>query len=369
MKNVERISGRQFALLAMYITIGDTALVLPSIPAMAAGRDAWISTLLGLALGMGIVLLYNAVGSQNGGMAFVEYAEKLLGRWGGGLLACAFLFYILVSSATLVREVGDFMTTQMMPETPIHAIHIFYVGVVLMAAYLGLESIARTGEFFFPFLILFFIVFVSFLLPSIEWNNVQPLMEKGIGPVLHGSISTTAYPFAELVVMLMIIPQVNNRLAVRSSFVKGALLGGLLIGLIIFMSIAILGHDFAARNMYPSYALAKKIDIGQFLQRIEVILAFMWLLTGFIKTSIYWYVFHITFAQIFRLRQYRSMVLPSGLLLVTFAILISPNINHFQQMNDFWPYMDFILGIGSSLLLLAAGFIRGRSRRSRGRGN
>ncbi len=361
MKNVEQISGRQFALLAIYIAIGDTILVLPSIPAMVAGRDAWISAVLGLVIGLGIVLLYGTLGKRNQGMTFVEYAEKLLGRWIGGLLACGLLFYLLISSAGHVREIGDFMTTQMMPETPIHAIHIFYASVVLMAAYLGLEPIARTGEFFFPFLILFLIVFITFLVPSVEWNNLLPVMEKGVGPVLKGAVTTTAYPFAELLVLLMVMPQVKNQLAVKGNFMKGALFGGLIIALIIFLSVSILGQDLAARNMYPSYALAKKIDVGQFLQRIEVILAFMWLLTSFIKTSIFFYVFHITLAQIFRLRQYRSMVLPSGLLLVSFAILISPNINHFLHLNDFWPYMDFVLGIGSSLLLLAAGFFRGRS--------
>lgn len=361
MKNLELINGRQFALLAIYITIGDTILILPAVPAQAAGRDAWISALLGIVFGIGVVLLYSAVGKRNAGRTFVDYAETVLGRWLGGAIACAFIGYIFLSSAAHVREIGDFMTTQMMPETPIHAIHIFYAAVVLLAAYLGLECIARTSEFFFPVLILFLIVFVLFLVPSIETSKLLPVMENGLGPVMQGAVSTTAYPFAELSVLLMVIPHVNNSGAIRGSFLKGALFGGVVIALIIFLSISILGQDLAARNMYPSYALAKKIDVGQFLQRIEVILAFMWLLTSFIKTSLYFYVFHMTLAHLFRLEQYRSMVLPSGVLLVAMSVLISPNINHFQQMNEYWPYMDLILGVGTSLLLLAVGFFRGGS--------
>ncbi|MDQ0493800.1 hypothetical protein QOZ95_001962 [Paenibacillus brasilensis] len=39
----------------------------------------------------------------------------------------------------------------------------------------------------------------------------------------------------------------------------------------------VLGPDITARNIYPGYALAKKISIGHFLQRIEAIMATMWL--------------------------------------------------------------------------------------------
>ncbi|MHA6480520.1 GerAB/ArcD/ProY family transporter [Paenibacillus sp. strain BS8-2] len=101
----------------------------------------------------------------------------------------------------------------------------------------------------------------------------------------------------------------------------------------------------------------KKIDIGHFLQRIEVILAFMWLLTSFIKSSVFLYIFHIMLSQAFRFRQYRAFALPAGLLIVSFSTLMSPDINHFNELNTYWPYMDGVFGFVLPTLLLVIGAI------------
>lgn len=358
MKVHEKINGRQFALLAAYIAIGDSMLVLPSVPIFEAKQNGWMSALIGIAAGLLIVQLLSVVGKLYPRLTLAEYQEKLFGKWLGKAVTLCFLIYLFISAAAHVREIGDFMTTQMMPETPIHAIHIMYVGIMVIGVRLGLEAIARLGEFFFPWFILFFSLFIMFLLPEINVNHLLPLWEGGVKSILRGSITMTAYPFMELVVLLMLFPYVNKAEVIRANFMKGALFGGVVLLIIVFLAILVLGPEFAGRNFYPSYALAKKIDIGRFLQRIEVILAFMWLLTSFVKSAVFFYVFHIAFAQVFGLRHYKGLILPFGMLLVSFALLISPSIIYFHDSEQYWPYMDLSFGVFLPVALLGAYAVR-----------
>lgn len=366
MKMNEMISGRQFALLAAYISIGDSMLVLPSIPTSAAKQNAWMSALIGLCAGLMVVWLMSAVGRLYPKLTLVQYAEKLLGKWPGKLVSLCFIFYLFLSLAAHTREIGDFMTTQMMPETPIQAIHIMYAAILAMAARLGTETIARTGEFFFSFFLLFLFVFFLFLIPDIKINHLLPLWDGGIKPVLRGSITMTAYPFMELAVLLMVIPSVNKPENVRSNYVKGALFGGVVLLFIILLSILVLGPDYATRSMYPSYALAKKIDVGKFFQRLEVLLAFLWLLTSFIKSAVFFNVLQIAFAQTAGLRTKKGMELPFAMLVVFFAVLISSNIIDFHEVDQYWPFMDMTFSVILPLMLLAAYAIRRAAGRGKG---
>lgn len=50
-----------------------------------------------------------------------------------------------------------------------------------------------------------------------------------------------------------------------------------------------MGAEITARQVYPSYIFAKKINIAHFLERIEAIMAGIWFLTIFFKLTLCFY--------------------------------------------------------------------------------
>ncbi|MNI21054.1 Spore germination protein [compost metagenome] len=132
----------------------------------------------------------------------------------------------------------------------------------------------------------------------------------------------------------------------------------------ISLSILVLGVDFTSRHLYPSYALAKQISIGHFIERLEAIMAVMWILTMFIKTSIFIYILQLGLAQVFKLKDFRALALPLTFIIAASSTLFSPNITHFNHhITAYWPYFDMTFGIGLPLLLLGVNALR-RSRRT-----
>src|SRR4030095_11278593 len=102
------------------------------------------------------------------------------------------------------------------------------------------------------------------------------------------------------IMFLMIFPSsVNHRKGAEKAFYIGTLLGGIILITVILLNILVLGPDFVARNNAPSYALAKKINIGGFLTRIEAILAFTWVITTYFRSVMYFHVSVVVFANLF----------------------------------------------------------------------
>lgn len=355
-----KISIRQFTVLVMFYTIGTTILVIPSSLAADAEQNAWIAAIVGWLLGLLIVGLYILLSKQFPAMTLIEYTEKIFGKWLGKLISLLFVFFSFIAASSVLFYMGNFMTTQVMPETPIESFIILFAGIVLMGLRLGLEVLARAAEILFPWFLLLFIVSTLFLIPEVDIQKILPITEIGIKPIFKASLSYIGTASLPLIVFLMVFPAcVNHPEEGGKAFFIGNLLGGIFVIIITFLSISILGADFSERNIYPSYALAKKINIGNFIQRVEILMAGMWFLTIFFKTSFYSYHFITGLAQIFGLKDYRPLVLPYGMILVVYSLVVYPNVVYMMDFDTkIWIPFALTICLFIPLIMLGIGSIQ-----------
>lgn len=346
------ISVRQFTILVFLYSVGTTILVIPASLAEVAKQDAWIAAILGVGLGLLLVKLYIAVGNLFPGLTLVEMNEKLLGKWIGKTVSLLFVFFALITASELLYFMGTFMTTQIMPETPPQAINILFALVVIMGVRLGIEVLARTAEMLFPCFVVLFLGLILYIAPQIEIRNIQPIFETGMKPLIRATYMFTSVFSLSTVVFLMVFPASINKLQkARRAFYLGTILAGIVLITVIASAIMVLGADTTARQVYPSYVLAKKINIGNFLQHIEVIVAIMWFITIFLKMSIYFYVSVKGLTQTLHLNEQRPLVLPMGMLLVVFSLIVHPNIIHSNDYNR-GAWLPFVSTFGFALPLL-----------------
>ncbi|MNV58568.1 Spore germination protein [compost metagenome] len=125
-----------------------------------------------------------------------------------------------------------------------------------------------------------------------------------------------------------------------------------------------LGPYYTGNELYPSYILAQTVNIGHFLERVEVILAINWMFGVFFKCTIYQFSFLNGLARLCRLQEEKPLVIPGAFLLFGLAYVISPNITYYMfTINEDYIYWDILNGILLPLILLAAS--RFRPKRSR----
>ncbi len=356
-----KIAARQFAMLVFMFTAGSSLLLAPAMLATPAKQDAWLAGILGVGAGLLFGLLYTKLGSLYPEMNLAQYSEKILGKWMGKAVSLLFLPFPFLLASLVLRNIGDFLTVYIMPETPIQFIHILMLIVVMMGVRLGIETIARAAEIIFPWFILLFLLLVVFVSPQIDVQKMQPVLEEGMKPVLHGALLFAAYPFMEFVTFLFIIPYVNRPKKVGKAFFAGTCMGGTVIVLLTALSILVIGPDLTARDLYPSYVLAQKINIGDFLQRIEAIIAGLWFITIFFKLSLSFYATTLSLAQILNLKEYRMLVFPLGMMVVVFSLASSPNIVYnFTTILETWLFFAGTFGLLLPLFLLGVAAIRKR---------
>ncbi|GIO04821.1 germination protein [Brevibacillus reuszeri] len=365
-----KISVRQFGMLVTLFSIGTPILIIPAGLASLAKQDAWLAAVLGVGLGLLITGLYCALGSLFPAKSLVEMNELVLGKWIGKTISITFVFFNLVTAAELLFFVGNFLTTQIMPETPIQSINIIFACVVLMGVRLGIETLARSAEMLFPLFFVLFLILAIFVSPQIKWENIQPVLETDMNVLFKAVIFFTSVFSISPVALLMIFPASVDRLKeARKAFLTGTLIGGVVLIIIIALAILVLGAETTARQMYPSYALAKKINVGSFLQRIEIVMAGMWFITIFFRVSCYFYASVIGLAQTLNLKDYRFLVLPLGILMIILSLIVHPNIVHSEEYNKHeWITYAATYGLLLPLLLLGVNAFRKKGKESQSQG-
>jgi spore germination protein KB len=346
------ISSGQFGLLVMLNTIGTTILILPAGLAAEAKQDAWMPAVLGVLIGVGIISLHNALGGVFPQMTFVEYSRKILGKWLGSLVSLGLVYFSFIGAATIIWLMGNFLVTQIMPETPIEVIQSFFIIIVIMGIRLGLEPIARTAEIFFPWIIIFFLLLVLLPIPEMNIQHLQPVLDSDMKPIIRGSLSFISVATFPLIVFQMIVPNGKRSKQTNKAFYLGSIAGGFVLITITLITILVLGADLTARNTYPSFTLAKKVSIKGVLERIEVIMALLWFLTIYFKAVCYCYASVKGLAQILFLKDYQILTLPFGMLLIAYSIIVYPDVIYEAEW-DLKTWIPYSLTYG----LILPGFL------------
>lgn len=316
MKKLSITSG-QFFIMTFGLTVGTSILVTPSGLVSTAREDAWMAALLSLAINVMMVLVYIGLTRLCPGKDLFEIFEIILGKWAGRTLSLIYLFFILILTGTLLGNLGFFLTSEMMPETPIEATQILFLIAAVVCARLGIVVLARVGQLMFPFIVIFFLVLVLTLVPQIHLDFIRPIFDDGLLPILKASANSSV--FQELVVMMVFFPLVRENKMGEKAMLGGALLGGMFIAIIVLLSGLVLGIEQTENSTFPAYALAKTINVGNFLQRVEGILITIWICTFFIKISLLIFSMLKGIKNVFGLMNERMLIYSLAVLIILIA--------------------------------------------------
>ncbi|MDW4509995.1 endospore germination permease [Priestia megaterium] len=364
--NEINISAAQFRKLVTLYSIGSTIIVVPAAITADAHQDAWIPALFGVALGIGLVLLFTSLGKMFPTLTLMEMNEKILGKLFGKIVSAVFVLSNLFISSQVLYYVGNFLTTQILPYTPLTAIHIAFMGVVIVGVRLGIEVIARSAEILFPWFVGLFGLLILSMIPQIKIEHIQPVFEIHPKAFIRAVLTFLSMSSLTYTILLMIFPShTPDTKKATQSFYIGNIAGGLVMVTLILLGILVLGPYYCQITMFPSYELGRRIDVGNFLQGIEVVIAILWFITLFFKLCIYFYATLLGFANVFHIKDYKLFSFPVALIMITLSVIVYPSVSYQKDWDTkTWIPYSLLVGILYPLFLLIAGFIQNKKWRS-----
>jgi len=351
----------------MFIYNLGTALFIPY--GVAARKDAWLADLLGMCGGIILFYIHHFLFRQYPNLPLTGYVRKIFGKYMGWIIGLLYVMYFLYIAARNVRDFGDLIISSTLPKTPLLAINILLVLVVCYVLYLGIEVTGRTGEVFLVILILLgmagnFCVLIS---GNIDFHNLQPFLENGWKPILATTFPETInFPFGEAIVFTMIFPYLNQPGLLKKVGLFAFFLSGIGLAWTASLNIAVLSIEEVERSTFPLLSTIGKVNLLEFIQRLDAIVVLSFLLTVFFKVSVLLYAVVIGIVDLFNLKNYRHILLPIGVILIYWSITITSNFpEHIEEGHIVGSSFHILFYMILPLLMLVVSLMRNRFKRAK----
>lgn len=350
-----KISYKQMILLLFGSRVITWIAFLPVILAPPANQDVWLDCLMGFPIHLIVAFPFYLLAKKFPNQTFYEYCQTITGKAGLGVSILYIWFFIHMSALTL-SNFSEFFTTIIMPETPSLFFVITLTLVAAYAAHYGIEVLGRLSEFIAPIIMIALIGVILFLVKDMDVKELTPILEKGIFPSILTGLSPVSQT-VEIIGMAIIMPFLNDQRQLKKVYLFTPLLLVLFLFIMTTSVIALFGDDLAKTLTYPFFSAVRLVHAGDFLERIEAIHVSIWILGMFIKTAFYYYLIVFGLGQVFHLKDYKPLILPTGTIIVSLSAVLGRSVVEIREFTSFeiytWYTLLFILFIPSLLLLTA----------------
>lgn len=328
-------------------------------------QDAWISTLVGTLGGILLFLMNVKIYSYFPGHSFGEVIQFIFGKWLGKLVTILYMIYFMYLSAFVLRDFSELVRVFAYQNTPMLVISSFMLVAILYTVYKGIEVIARVGEILFTILSIVAIVGVTLLVSSgnVDVHNLLPVLEEGWIPILKSGYHSSVFPFGELIAFMMVYPYLASLKGIKKAAITGIIVGGFIIAFVMVLNITIIGVDLFTRTEYPLLSTFQLVEGKAFLERMDSLFMITSVLGGFFRISILFYATVMCATSIFNVPNYRTLVLPMGIVILFGSVNLAGNFIEFtvNGMLAFTYYVQPPMLLVIPFLLLVVGWFRTRN--------
>lgn len=351
-----KISPKQLILLVVISRLVITITFFPALDSPPGNQDVWISALLSipfhLVIAVPIYLLWKRFPNQS----LIEYFQTILGK-AGKIIGLLYVLYFFHALSVFLYQWSAFLTTAVMPETPVLFLLIFLLPFSAYAVLKGIEVIARIAEFVAP--LIFVGIILSFLLltKDMDIQVFTPFMEKSFMTILLGAL-VISLRTSEILVFAMLLPYLSAKKSkVKSVFISSFSILTFFWIICTITVLATLGLDLTRILQFSYFDAIRLVNVGDFIERIESISLAIWILSGFLRIALYYSVIVLGLSQAFNLKNFKPLVIPTLTIILPASLALQSNI---AELNEFlsykiepWFNLFFILFIPSILLLIA----------------
>lgn len=317
--NKENIASKQGIAIMILFIIGST-LVLGV--GGKAKQDIWIAVILAMLGALIITSVYARILHLFPGKNLYSIVEILFGSILGKIISIFYIFYVIHLGALVFRNFSEFIHIVSLIETP-QFVLVMTMGITsIWFTRKGIEVLGRWSLLILPIVVFIIISLITLSTPKMDINNLKPILYEGIKPVIDGSFSIFTFPFAETIVFTMILSSLKNTDDVFKVYRYGIVISGLLILIVYTRNILVLGVETDSALYFPSYSAVSLIKVGDFIQRIEVLISVIFLFSGLIKISICIYGASIGIANLFNFADFKLLIPPVALITMNLSCFI-----------------------------------------------
>ncbi|PAV28677.1 hypothetical protein CIL05_15405 [Virgibacillus profundi] len=340
-----QISISQFIIIFLLSTgLSNHVLVVPLIIDVA-GRDAWISVIVGFLMIIPFLFIVLYVTKQLKNTSVFEWLEVTYSNTIRKIVAGLLVIFLFIAGFTTAWETVSWTHDTYLLNTPM-----LVVAFSILAASLYIAGrvnvIAICAGILLPFVVFLGVLVAVGTIPDKNYSLILPvLVEQNWTDVFKGSIYVFG-SLSEIFMLIMLQHQIMRKVAFRHLFLLSFVLFILVMGPLLG-SIAIFGVEEAGKIKYPAFLQWRILSIGQYFNHLDFFSIYQWLSGSFIRLALILYLIAKAF-------KFKKPIIIQVLICILYLVLISAPISDMQFvaiLKDYFYLTTCIFAIVMTVFL------------------
>lgn len=329
--------------------------------ATSAEKDIWMAIILATLFALPIAFMFGRMQCLFPNKDIFMITEICFGKFLGKAINILMTLFLFESIAQVLRNATQFIVSVSFPQTPRVILDIGIIIICIWIVKEGIEVMGRWSQLIVPLYIIIPIVIMLLLIDKMNIQNIFPLFEKGVEPILMGSFEAFMFPFTQSIAFLAVISSFNNKKSGVKIFTTGFFIGGMVLVLLFLPPLLVLGITEATELFYPVYSAISRVEVLDFIQRSEIIAGAIFILGAFIKISIFLIATCKGVRHLFKTDDHRFIVAPIGFLAVNLTDFeFESTMQYFVFGTDTWNYYALPFQVFIPILIWIVAEIRTR---------
>lgn len=324
----------------------------------ATSTSAWYTTLISCSVSMILFSIVCSLMKRYPNKNLVQIFDIVTGKFIGKILSLIFCAYFIFYSGATIREFVEMVISYVLPHTMPSMIITVFLVIVVAYAYVGIEGIARMSYVGFFCVIIGLITILILPYKAYDINNLIPIGGYGIERTLTvGFWRSSAY--SEVIFLTFLADCLYGAKHLKKVGLISLALSGIIISIGTVCSLMAFEYAQGGENLSSLFQLSRVIYISRFLQRIESVFIFIWVIASIINVSLAFYVSVSIFCKAFNVPKPRPCLLPFAYF--TFMVTLLPkNISEASEVYiKFFRQYSIIITYFIPILVLLISMVRG----------
>lgn len=204
----EGITSRQAGILCFLMMMSSKLLALPSILFQETGYFALVIIFILLSFETLLLFIFIKLKEKYINLTFYEILSKILGKTVAKIIYFLFSLYFLLAIVHLIYDNFIYLREAIFEEARIERFLLIFFPVICALAYKGLNSLARTAEFFFVFIVIGIVCCLALGLSSIS-EFTLPTFENISFGLTFNTLFSYLFWFGDFAFFLIIIDKIK----------------------------------------------------------------------------------------------------------------------------------------------------------------
>lgn len=194
---------------------------------------------------------------------------------------------------------------------------------------------------------------------------VQPVMQSNFSDSINALSFFMGNVVCNVVIQLTIFPKYLTSIknGERALWI-GYSIGCTILIIMTFLCITVMSPEVTSRDFYPALSLAQRIELGEFLERIEATITILWFISIYFNLLLYLFAIMEGISHLFKLKDSKALLMPMGMLLLFIGVTMFDSVVQEREFYRFVSIPQSILsGFGIPLLLVSIGIIKRKKKK------